>query len=123
MIRQVGDEIQMSFKNIIYLKSDSPILTEESLLSQTVCVFCWTPLSSPKSSSIKIPPLIANCGHLMHLNCLQHEEDKIHDFQIRCPKCGQIIRTTKILQFLNHKDEVDKSTETRGGVIYKDQGS
>ena len=91
-------------KNYIHLKSDSPVLTEDKLLSQVVCVFCWIPLSSSKNSSITVPPLVGNCGHMFHLKCLEFEEQKIHDFPIRCPECGQIIKETKILQFLNDKD-------------------
>ena len=101
-------------KNTIHLKSDSQILTEEKLLSQVVCVFCWCPLSTSRQSSIKIPPLVANCGHIMHLSCLQFKEEDIHDFPIRCPECGHIIRNTKILHFMNYRDDEDNKTEYQG---------
>ena len=101
-------------KNTIHLKSDSPNLTEEKLLSQVVCVFCWIPLSTSRHSSIKVPPLVANFGHIMHLSCLQFKEEEIYDFPIRCPECGHIIRNTKILHFMNYRDDEDNKTEDQG---------
>ena len=97
-------------KNTIHLRSDSPVLTEDKLLSQVVCVFCWSPLitSRQRNTSLKIPPLVADCGHVMHVSCLQFREEQIQDFPVRCPKCGHIIRKTKFLKFLDYKDDEAK---------------
>ena len=98
----------------IHLWSDSSTLTMEKLLSQTVCVFCWVPLSS-SNSLLKLSPLVSSCGHMFHQGCLEHREKMYKDTPTRCPLCGYIMGRIRTMHFLTKK-EGEEVVDRRGNM-------
>ena len=90
-------------KQSIHLSSDSHSFDKEKLLSQTMCIFCWNPMMDDafyRTSSVNLPPLIVDCGHITHLSCLERRKQLYKDTPTRCPMDGVIIKNIRYLHFL-----------------------
>ena len=85
-------------KHCAHLILDSNVVEKETLFSQIICVFCWTPLkSSSTSQAAQTMPLVSDCGHIFHGLCLERRERLYAQTPIRCPMDGLIIAKTKTL--------------------------
>ena len=94
-----------------HLILDSEVVEKEALLSQILCVFCWTPLrTSPFSQAAQAMPLVSDCGHIFHGLCLERRERLYPHTPIRCPMDGLIITKTRSLHV--KKKEVYSQTDS-----------
>ena len=106
----------------VHLFSDSDDLKKEKLFSQTVCIFCWSPLASLDDGITEVFPMIAGCGHMFHLVCYNRREESFKDTPTRCPIDGAIVENIKTLHFLEKSvtnSEIMKSPEARNSAILK----
>ena len=95
-------------KQNIHLSTDSAAFNKEKLMSQTLCIFCWNPMLDDafyrNSTPVDLPPLVADCGHILHLSCLERRKQLYKDTPTRCPMDGVIIKNIKYLHFLPSTD-------------------
>ena len=96
----------------LHLWSDSSILIK-NILTQTVCAFCWVPLSS-NNSLVKLSPLVSSCGHMFHHGCLEYKEKMYKDTPTRCPICGYIIGKVRTVHILTKQEGEEMVSKGRG---------
>ena len=100
----------------VHLFSDSDDLKKEKLFSQTVCIFCWTPLASIDDGITEVFPMIAGCGHMFHLVCYNRREESYKDTPTRCPIDGAIVENIKTLHFLDKSGSFDACGSVKSSV-------
>ena len=94
-------------RKCFHLFTDSDVLKKEKLFSQTLCIFCWTPLASVDDGLAEVFPMISGCGHMFHLVCYNRREESYKDTPTRCPIDGAIIENIKTLHFLEIRGSRD----------------
>lgn len=102
------------------------------MLEQTMCGICWCPLVNSETCPAQVQtmfpippdsPVLVNCGHVFHPDCLNSRSQFYVNANFHCPLCGELIMDSRSIHLLDGDTNQSHNISSRCSSGYNSPSS